>query len=297
MTMFQAIRRRIHVTPSGVIAILALVFAATGGAFAATGAGGSSGDRSSGIGQHATASTGRAGLDSALATIAKKKTKAPARGPVGPKGATGATGAAGPAGATGPAGAQGPAGTSGTNGESKEGPQGKEGHEGKQGIQGNPGTNGTTGFTKTLPSGETETGVWNGVANAEGDFELSPISFNIPLAESLTGAHLHLILSGGEEFEKEEEKENPATHEIEYTVITRSPTECGSPVGSAADPKASPGNLCVYASDLLNVGFAGFITPSEFFSTPEADPTGVLMYFKGHSGPHFAIGTWAVTAK
>ena len=94
--MFQALRK--HLTPSTFIAFVALVFAVTGGAFAA-------GSHGGGSPVQATASSGRVGSATPLATSAKSKgkskSKAGPRGPAGPKGATGATGPAGPAGATG----------------------------------------------------------------------------------------------------------------------------------------------------------------------------------------------------
>jgi Collagen triple helix repeat (20 copies) len=97
---------RRHFNATTIIAIVALVFAMTGGAYAVTGGGNG--------GAHATAQ---------IAKKKKKKGKAKVlRGPRGPKGATGATGPAGPAG---PAGPQGPAGKDGTNGATgKEGPPG-----------------------------------------------------------------------------------------------------------------------------------------------------------------------------
>jgi hypothetical protein len=86
--MFSTIRRHLRLSPAGVVAVIALVFAMAGGAFAANNNGGG----------RATAS-------------AKAK-----RGPKGPKGATGAAGAQGPAGPAGPAGGAGPKGATGAEG-------------------------------------------------------------------------------------------------------------------------------------------------------------------------------------
>jgi len=224
--MFQAIRK--HLTPSTAIALLALVFALTGGAFAASTHNGSAGAK-------ATASTAHA-----TTAKAKSKTKPGARGPAGPKGATGATGAAGPAGATGPAGGtgpagpQGPAGTNGTNGE--------KGETGSQGPQGNPGANGTTGFTKTLPSGETETGTFSvsfneNVNTSKYGVEGVPISFSIPLATGLGAEGVHYVAAGlcagltGAPLEECEEQ---------HKLLKE---DCP---GSAEAPTAANGNLCVY---------------------------------------------------
>ena len=82
--MFRALRN--HLTPSTAIAFVALVFAITGGAFAATG----SVNNSGGGGSHGTLTA------SVAKKKAKPKPKGGARGPAGPKGAPGATGPAGP---------------------------------------------------------------------------------------------------------------------------------------------------------------------------------------------------------
>ncbi|HMJ71789.1 MAG TPA: hypothetical protein VK471_00335 [Solirubrobacterales bacterium] len=131
------------------VAVIALVFAMLGGAYAA----------SSNTGSKATASA---------------KTKKGPRGPKGPKGDTGPAGPAGLAGAQGPAGPNGPQGPRGDKGDT--GPKGEKGEKGPKGDKGE------SGFTETLPEGETETGVWGtapGTANGRWSF---PISFPIPLA-------------------------------------------------------------------------------------------------------------------
>jgi hypothetical protein len=163
--MFQAIRRRLNAT--GVLAVLALVFAMSGGAYAAS--------------RYVITSTKQI-KPSVLKSL---------------QGRAGAAGAAGIAGAAGPAGPQGPAGSKGETGS--VGPQGKEGPPGKNGE------NGKTGFTKTLPKGETEMGAWSfgggGVSGggSEGYLPVS-ISFDIPLAGPLAASHVHYILADGNEF-------------------------------------------------------------------------------------------------
>jgi hypothetical protein len=67
------------------------------------------------------------------------------------------------------------------------------------------------------------------------DEELS-ISFPVTLEIPLDAAHVHFINSAGEE--------------VTTGSTTVAPTKCGSaltPPGSAANPAAAPGNLCVYA--------------------------------------------------
>ena len=83
--MFRALRK--HLTPSTFIAFLALVFAVTGGAFAASGPGG-------GGSAKATASSTRTGSAGSLSprpprASPSRRAKAGPRGPAGPKGATG----------------------------------------------------------------------------------------------------------------------------------------------------------------------------------------------------------------
>jgi Collagen triple helix repeat (20 copies) len=173
--MFSAIRK--HLNSATVVAFVALIFAMTGGAFAASGHGGGSGSKASAF-LVATAAKSKA----------KPKVKVGPRGPAGPKGAPGATG---PAGATGP---QGPQGAKGEAGPASVGTEGKEGKEGRQGPQGEPGKDGTTGFSETLPPGKTETGTW-----AVGFTEvptLISISFNIPLEKELESTQVHYVPNG-----------------------------------------------------------------------------------------------------
>ncbi len=122
-----------------IVAVVALVAALVGGAYAST----------NGVGPLASSSGKQ---------HKKKKGKAK-RGPRGPKGATGPAGPAGPAGPTGPAGAQGPKGDTGA-----QGPQGPEGPEGEPWAAGGTlppeatltGTYATSLTNDILPEGETK---------------------------------------------------------------------------------------------------------------------------------------------
>jgi hypothetical protein len=147
--MFQAIRRRLNAT--GVVAVLALVFAMSGGAYAAS--------------RYVITSTKQI-KPSVLKSL---QGRAGAAGVQGPAGAVGAQGPAGAAGAKGEAGAVGPQGPAG--------PAGKTGENGK---------NGTTGFTETLPSEKSERGVWAWIytATAAGQLGSASISFGIPLEKA-----------------------------------------------------------------------------------------------------------------
>jgi Collagen triple helix repeat (20 copies) len=152
-TIFSAIRRRLHVSPAAVIATLALVFAITGGAYAAK--------------KYLITSTKQIS-PSVLKSLQGKA------GSAGPAGANGAQGQAGPAGPQGPVGAKGENGAPG-----KDGAPGKNGENGKDG---------TTGFTETLPAGKTLKGDWGVMTTVQASgpegVVSSFVSFGIPLAEA-----------------------------------------------------------------------------------------------------------------
>jgi hypothetical protein len=136
--VFRALRK--HINPASVLALVALVFAVTGGAYAASGGGSS----------HGTLT--------ASAAKAKAKTKAGPRGPAGPAGKNGANGAPGPQGPVGPVGA---AGAKGENGGA--GGEGKKGENGTPGAPGAPGANGKGLTVTSISPGETECGGEGGV--------------------------------------------------------------------------------------------------------------------------------------
>ena len=300
--MFQRVRKQI--TPATVMAFVALVFAVTGGAFAATGGSGNSPAKAT------------AAVASVHAVVAKAKKKAAStRGPAGPKGATGATGA------TGPAGPGGPAGAAGAKGE-----DGAAGGPGTQGVQGEKGTTGTNGesvksspvpvepgaahcpeggaeFTaektkktyacngekgvihpgETLPSGASETGVWLVQATGSGaEYHQIPISFPIPL-------------KGPENNKSGVVIPNANVHYIKEGTTT---TECP---GSSSEPTAEKGNFCIYEkenflSPQLELALLAGGTGSEGVAA-----AGTFLDFKTEGEGQFGVlasakGTWAVTA-
>jgi hypothetical protein len=137
-------------TAGFVVAIVALVVALTGAAFAAGGL--------------------TKQQEKQVKKIAKKYAKRGKTGPVGPQG---------PAGAPGAKGDQGPKGDRGEKGD-----KGEKGERGLEGLEGSPWTAGGV-----LPEGETETGTWSvGIAQAAGQ-STKPLSFNIPLATAPTAVH------------------------------------------------------------------------------------------------------------
>jgi hypothetical protein len=160
--MFQAIRR--HFNATSLVAVIALVFAMTGGAYAAK---------------------------RYILTSTKQISPSVLKALKGASGKAGAPGLAGPAGPAGPAGAggtgpQGSAGAPGAKGEN--GAPGAPGPEGKEGKQGKEGKEGKTGFTETLPEGATETGTWLAPATTTKS-ENANISFPIPLPAAISEAH------------------------------------------------------------------------------------------------------------
>jgi hypothetical protein len=373
--MFHRVRR--HLNASTLIALLALVFAVTGGAFAATGHGGSP-----------------AGALASVKAGAAKSKRGP-RGPQGPAGPAGKNGAAGPAGPAGPVGAKGETGATGAAGangvagagvtsavfktdkggckeggvelfsasgtsyvcngeESTPGQQGIQGIQGLQGLQGIPGTNGESvtskqfkggeephgepceraggsefesepakgkvktyacngkngsggggpgGLPKTLgKSGdpETETGAWTSptFASVSGEVsEYSSISFPIPLAAALTARkEVHYVTT-----EQQKEENGEAV-----------PAECevGGVKGSAANPLAAAGNLCIYEGATVNPVAAEFHLASIENPTVRGPVTGYAtgttgavlhFYYEGSAAtatePAFMRGSWALTAE
>lgn len=133
--MFRSFRNRLHLTPTTVIATLALVFAMTGGAYAAK--------------KYLITSTKQIS-PSVLKALQGKVGRAGAAGKNGANGTNGSNGAQGPAGPVGPEG-KGTQGVAGATG--KEGPTGKTGATGATGPEGKAAT--------TLEAGQSEMGTWS----------------------------------------------------------------------------------------------------------------------------------------
>jgi Collagen triple helix repeat (20 copies) len=264
-------------TAGFIISIVALVAALGGGAYAANGA---------------------------LTGKQKKEVEKIAKKYAGKPGTPGAAGTTGPAGSPGLKGDPGTAGTAGTAGN--PGPNGKsvavtaitaggskcEGRAGTEVKQEGAtagqnvcdGKDGTTGFTKTLPKGETETGVW---AISEGSTtpiqSLGSISFPIPLTQG-------------------------AEKGFGFTQVQTENSEFGSSgcTGTVAHPTAPEGALCIYTAFESNTKASPSIEPRSFeggfgaygvsgallagaFLTPDAE--------EEEPASTEAYGTWAVTAE
>jgi Collagen triple helix repeat (20 copies) len=263
--MFSVIRR--HMNPATVIAMVALVFAITGGAFAATGSGGSS-------------------HGALIATAAKAKGKPKAkvgpRGPAGPAGKNGATGSAGPAGTVGAQGAQGAKGEAGPQGApGQEGPAGKEGKtgltgkEGKAGIEGKEGSPGPTCNVSgecNLPSGASETGAWSIAGSG-----LKKSAMEEPLVAITYPLHLTFV---------------PTAKFVAYPESFTAGSVAGCP-GTLSEPKAEAGNLCVYA-----IG-GGLELLAAVQALPEMEgKSGAILDFgyEKETTEASMYGTWAVKA-
>lgn len=196
----------------------------------------------------------------------------------------GKTGPQGPAGAAGAKGDQGPKGDQGAQG--KEGPQGapgKDGEEGPEGAEGSPWTAGGT-----LPVESTETGAWSFGAIPEaalpgGSGLRIPLSFPIQLAASLGEGNVHFINSSGKEVVLN------ASFEIEEI---ENPPNCQ---GSASEPKAASGHLCVYTQFLFHATgiSSNIIDPG--VGASGASVAGAVIRFISLEANATGVGTWAVT--
>jgi hypothetical protein len=148
----------------------------------------------------------------------------------------------------------------------------------------------------TLPSGQTETGVWSfgkmtAGAAPSGATELPnyavPISFPIPLAAPIAGN----TLPGNEP--------SNTVHVVEKGA----PAISGCP-GSAASPKAAPGHLCIYVGDESAAGtflFMSITKPSgeiggNLGSVVGVDTSGAMLNIGAIASGAYANGSWAVTA-
>jgi len=273
--MISRVRRRF--TYANVLMTLAFVFAMSGGAYAAS--------------KYVITSTKQISPKVLKSLVGKT-------GPAGVAGKEGAPGKEGVPGKEGPAGKEGAAGK-----EGKEGPEGPKGETGSVGAKGETGATGPAGpagkngtgggFSKTLPSGETETGTWTSQIYTETHRSFSPISFAIPLANPIGRNEAYYVTL--EEQKKENGKEPPA--------------ECS---GSVEEPKASKGTLCVYQGGTYletptnSIHVEGICPPSETFNTCGKGGTGkagaILTILFSNAGINpaeeegYIQGSWAVTA-
>jgi len=303
--MFHTIRK--HLSYANVAATLALVFALTGGAVAASSHGGRSAP-SNATALGGRGSTGGRASDRLTASTAKSKGT---KGPRGPRGSQGPAGKNGAAGATGPAGPAGAAGAKGEKGElGAPGATGEEGVPGKPGVavktveiepnaanehckeggaefkagaattyacSGHEGKNGTFG-SEPLPAGQTLKGVWatTGYAVAASEPADSAVSFADPVVSPEIGENFEYNYIKPEEGEGEPKENLPAGCK-----------------GNVFKPVAEPGKLCVFGKEESNVKHA-----AEIKVLPESTVLGFrIQAISAAQGNVFAQGTWAVTAE
>jgi hypothetical protein len=269
--MFSKLHDRLG-TAGFVVAIVALVAALGGTAFAMTGL--------------------NSKQKKQVTKIAEKFAgKDGAQGPAGPAGPAGAPGAKGDAGAPGSAGANGATGATGPTGAT--GVTGPKGPTGPTGATGETGATGNIGAT--LASGTTETGAWShvgeGIVKEEVDVGVfderpaggsrtaaEPISFTIPLASELDGNH------------------------VKVEPFGYAGTDPNCP-GTAKEPKAANGFLCVYIArvregELENgaVTVPALLTLKAGGGFTGASKTGAVLNSEEFKDIAFIYGTWAVTA-
>jgi hypothetical protein len=145
-------------------------------------------------------------------------------------------------------------------------PAGATGATGAQGAKGDKGDPGP--LPDTLPSGKTLRGAWGGgvTVTAGGQVFETSISFAFPLASAPT---IHIIQAGGVP-----------------------PTQCP---GTAANPQADPGHLCVYVRVANNGTTVGSYGPDD-----QTNPRFGLVLLKASANASGAnnetAGTYAVTA-
>lgn len=154
----------------------------------------------------------------------------------------------------GPAGPQGPQGA--------KGEQGPKGDNGDRGPQGEEGPQGPPGPTETsLPQGKTLTGLWDFQANVS---ENAIVSITFPLRV----------------------EPEPTLHWI--GVGEDSTLDCP---GTAGDPQAAPGQLCVYGEQIHDMffNFPSNLAMFEFGWRGE--------FTSNEDGQGWGFGSWAVTAQ
>jgi hypothetical protein len=273
-------RLRTHFGTAGlIVAIVALVAAVGGTALAATGA-----------------LTGKQKKE--VTKIAKKYAGKPgAAGPQGPQGAPGAKGGTGPQGATGP---QGPAG-----------PQGAPGATGAGGPTGEAGMCSAAKPECSLATGGVLTGVWSANGD-EGDSGYIPISFPVRVsppptvvmpivgsAESEWGVVLEEGSTSlyGPYSSLSEIFSKPTEEEIIIAIEEEEAAYKVACPGNAAEPKATPGLLCIYERDVSQLGsFTGAAVPPMPSMSEAAHEFGINVPFnvQANNNDAWVRGSWAL---
>lgn len=220
----------------------------------------------------------------------------------------------------GPAGPQGPKGDNGSNGA--QGPKGDTGATGPQGVQGMQGPAGSAGTFSTdpLPSEQSLSGVWatsgglgikqptggEPVTASEPDISQAAISFPIQVTPSPIALYPATGFSPGPlGLRLEDEKTSIWELDLSGPVGPEEIEEAEEKYeeacpGNAANPEAAPGFLCIYKDEGSATGDVR--GPSEVESKPlpqliePANPFGITVPFLIRQ-EGAVRGSWAVTAE
>jgi hypothetical protein len=285
--MFSKMGRRL--TYGNIAMTLALLFAMSGGAYAAS--------------KYVITSTKQIS-PKVLNTLKGQNGKTGATGSAGAVGPVGPAGPIGPAGKDGAAGANGSNGTNGANGENvtstalttKNTHCEEGGSEFTVAGKHTYACNGSPWVTGTLPVGKHETGQWaisQYMPKTGGDeFLDTGLSFPIPLAKALDEEQVHYIGLG--EGENEEESK---------WALAIKEHECK---GSYEKPEAASGSLCVFTAHSVNWGVDSPVLEPVVFSIKNeeagaegAGVSGAVLTNNGapakQAGSVTMTGDWVVT--
>jgi hypothetical protein len=315
--MPSALRSRL--TYANVVATLALVFAMSGGALAAThylitstkqispkvlkklegreGAAGATGKEGAAGKAGANGASGSNGSNGEGVTVSSINPGEPAcsrlggaKFAAGGKEATACNGKAGTNGLEGEKGAPGESVTSkefsDAEGPCKEGGSKFESEPGKGKVQ-TYACNGEKGVIhpgETLPSKATETGTWSYQVAPGTVYVRLPISFPIPLSQPIKGLEVTGFV----------EHPSKGIH-----VLREGETVPGYCEGTHEQPTAQPGNICIYQAEPLHGIETAEIDEKEYRyigneNETVAGLTLVLQESAAKEGEH-SVGTWAVT--
>jgi hypothetical protein len=170
------------------------------------------------------------------------------------------------------AGPQGPQGAAGATGAAgKDGSPGSPGQPGQPGEPGEAGVCSATNNSCFLPPGATVTGLWSLSQQGAG---LALVTISYPLRIPGNEVHFNFINGSGEA--------------EEYGSVANCP-------GTSAEPKAKPGNLCVYEQPGTkeNIGkpdYEGFVTADRHSGK------GWAFHIPDPTAQSLDLGSWAVTA-
>jgi hypothetical protein len=227
----------------------------------------------------------------------KKEVKKIAKKFAGKPGAPGATGPQGPKGDTGATGSAGKDGTNGTDGE-----------DGEDGAKGEAGMCSAEEPDCSLAPGGVLTGVWS-AAGGEGDLAFASISFPVRVSpapvviypqkwigtyslgwevedgkKTLVGPYPCIAGCGGEGA-AEQADPNVAYGESQAAYLQACP-------GTAAEPKATAGVLCIYVKDKQGTFSPPFTITEAILES--AHEFGVTLPFEIEADKSYTRGSWAV---